>query len=421
MLNNNAAMATANDVLINNENSLTDTKDKPSSSKYYAVAKGHQPGIYDNWSLAEKQVYRYSGQCFKGFPTLSEAEEFMQARSETYPPQYYIKDMTPSTPSFNSTMNSFSQSIADNDTKPSNSTDCMNCSKLEKLVSQLTARISKVELQLKTNYDMYMSSTSSRLVELDGKISNMSLQLAKVVEARQTYANACAAQQTSPEHNTTQSTLLAKSPQANQNVHNFINRNIANQHKPVTRGPQFQPEKCIVVSSNNIDSNSDQFKHTKQDTIRRTLCNNHGPLIIDLINRYRFNSSNPRFIIQFDSIETATKIAQEWKSDSFGGSAVRTTINPNDISAHIGMVKGVPRDIPEKEIHDAICTKYSDATFIRLTKDQQPLRTLKVLFKSKSELDHAVVNGLLVSSQNMIFRVEPAYTNTQSTVNRNVH
>ena len=112
-----------------------------------------------------------------------------------------------------------------------------------------------------------MSSTSSRLVELDGKISNMSLQLAEIVKARQTYVNACTAQQTSPERNT-QSTPLGKSSRANQNFHNSIDRNIANQHKPVTRGPQFQPEKCIVVSSSNIDSNNDQFKDTKQDTIR---------------------------------------------------------------------------------------------------------------------------------------------------------
>ena len=66
MPNNNAAIATANDVVII-EDSINDTKDKPSSYKYYALAKGHQPGTYNNGSLAEKQVYRYSCQCFKGF------------------------------------------------------------------------------------------------------------------------------------------------------------------------------------------------------------------------------------------------------------------------------------------------------------------------------------------------------------------
>ena len=111
----------------------------------------------------------------------------MKARSETYPTQYYINEMTLSTPSFISTMNSFNQSITDDNTKHSNLTNCMNFSNLEKLVSQLTVRISKVEMQLKTNYDIHLSSPSSRL---DGKISNMSLQLAEIAEARQTYANA---------------------------------------------------------------------------------------------------------------------------------------------------------------------------------------------------------------------------------------
>ena len=48
MPNNNALMATANDVI--NEDRINDTKDKPKKFKCYAVAKGHQPGIYGNWS-----------------------------------------------------------------------------------------------------------------------------------------------------------------------------------------------------------------------------------------------------------------------------------------------------------------------------------------------------------------------------------
>lgn len=105
-----------------------------------------------------------------------------------------------------------------------------------------------------------------------------------------------------------------------------------------------------------------------------------------MVNRYKFHSSNPRFIVQLDSAEIAAKITRDWKTDSFGGSVIRMTIDPKDSLEHIGMVKGVPRDIPDSEIFDAIQNKYSGASFSRLFKDQQPLRTLKITFKDELQL-----------------------------------
>jgi ribonuclease HI len=45
--------------------------------KYYAVAKGKAPGIYDTWDECKEQVYHFSGAVYKSFSTLEEAQEFI--------------------------------------------------------------------------------------------------------------------------------------------------------------------------------------------------------------------------------------------------------------------------------------------------------------------------------------------------------
>lgn len=52
--------------------------------KYYAVAQGRKPGIYEKWAGpegAQAQVIRFPGAIFKGFPTKQEAREFLNHRS----------------------------------------------------------------------------------------------------------------------------------------------------------------------------------------------------------------------------------------------------------------------------------------------------------------------------------------------------
>lgn len=45
--------------------------------KFYAVAVGRVPGIYDNWPTAQAQVMGFAGAWFKGFATRAEAEAWM--------------------------------------------------------------------------------------------------------------------------------------------------------------------------------------------------------------------------------------------------------------------------------------------------------------------------------------------------------
>ncbi len=45
--------------------------------KVYAIAAGHQPGIYESWPEAEKQVKGFAGARFKGFTDRTEAERWL--------------------------------------------------------------------------------------------------------------------------------------------------------------------------------------------------------------------------------------------------------------------------------------------------------------------------------------------------------
>ena len=48
------------------------------ASKFYAVKQGKVPGIYRSWAECSAQVQGFSGAIYKSFPTLAEAEAFME-------------------------------------------------------------------------------------------------------------------------------------------------------------------------------------------------------------------------------------------------------------------------------------------------------------------------------------------------------
>lgn len=48
-------------------------------AKFYAVAKGHQAGIYTTWAAAKQQVDGVAGARYKSFPTRNEAQAWLDA------------------------------------------------------------------------------------------------------------------------------------------------------------------------------------------------------------------------------------------------------------------------------------------------------------------------------------------------------
>ena len=47
------------------------------AKKFYAIAVGRKPGIYEVWSSAQAQVQGYPGAVFKGFPSRAEAQGWL--------------------------------------------------------------------------------------------------------------------------------------------------------------------------------------------------------------------------------------------------------------------------------------------------------------------------------------------------------
>jgi ribonuclease HI len=52
-----------------------------SARKFYAVRRGHTPGIYTDWPSAQKQITGYNKPKFKSFSTRAEADSFIRAPS----------------------------------------------------------------------------------------------------------------------------------------------------------------------------------------------------------------------------------------------------------------------------------------------------------------------------------------------------
>ena len=48
-----------------------------SRTKYYAVAKGHNPGIYTEWARTSENIKGFAGACYKSFKTAEEAQEYL--------------------------------------------------------------------------------------------------------------------------------------------------------------------------------------------------------------------------------------------------------------------------------------------------------------------------------------------------------
>ncbi|MDN6161390.1 MAG: ribonuclease H family protein [Atopostipes sp.] len=58
------------------------------SKKYYAVRKGHHPGIYKNWDEAKLEVHGYPQALYQSFKSLEDAQNYM----DTNPIENYKKD-----------------------------------------------------------------------------------------------------------------------------------------------------------------------------------------------------------------------------------------------------------------------------------------------------------------------------------------
>ncbi|XBW34929.1 hypothetical protein QEN19_000493 [Hanseniaspora menglaensis] len=68
-------------------------KSKSPKSKFYAVKKGYQTGIFDNWEDARTQIHGFPKNLYKGFLTLQEAKTYIRNSKVGY---YSVEDKSDS-------------------------------------------------------------------------------------------------------------------------------------------------------------------------------------------------------------------------------------------------------------------------------------------------------------------------------------
>jgi hypothetical protein len=430
--------------------------------KYYAISKGRRIGIYDNWSLAQKQVHMFSGSCYKGFQTEKGADSYM-AKAGISKPKYIVTDLsfqsqqsdiscwsdtsfskelsseaeTPlsSTPKTankgekitsklnvqnekKTTSSIKSQNMIEKTTTdsnppltdagssslPNNTNPCSNCVNLTQLIGQLTHRLAAVESQLQ-KLNQHVTSNHCQ-DELFKRQKAFELQITGALNKLPTIDRQVSAgthTHSSP-RNYAAATSMPQATAIYQQRHRPAGVRATSPTPSTFRrtagAVTFDPEKCVVIT----DINREIIVKLNNDKIREAISKKYGPIIIDLINRCKFQGPSPKYIIQLADTDTAKKIIDQWDSSLFGGSSARATIKPD---AHVGVLKGVPIHLTDDVILADISKAHDSTKIYRLkTRNNEPLRTVKVTFNSEGDLDKALNEGILLDSLNMLFRIE---------------
>lgn len=184
---------------------------------------------------------------------------------------------------------------------------------------------------------------------------------------------------------------------------------IPRSHYKNRRPTIFEPEKCIVISS----TDKEYIKSLNQDIIRCSINKHFGPVIIDMVTRYKFYSGSPKYIIQFKNETTAKDVVEKWSEHILQGSDARLTQKP---SQHIGMMKFVPLNISDDMLTADINAVYPTAKAYRLhALDGSPLRTVKITFSAGEDLTSSIENGMLLKTTNLLCRVEKPYADATLT------
>lgn len=395
---------------------------------FYAVANGFAPGIYGDWATAKKQVDHYSGATHKKFESLAEAKDFMKKSGIFKPKLINTNQKLPATnevspipsPSsadtiahiddseilFNlSNISSNQQSTPDpRPAKPSNS--CDSCKTLLPLVKSLIDRISNLEArpcnaaERLDKFESIINTLSVSTKSIDFKLAELSSKLTHSAINSTTPTDVAQSHQTAN---------IAVSRKPRDSHSSFLSPKQAPISKPRnTSNQNFDPTKCVVLSSTNADK--EHLTSLKQDQIRHLISTNHGPMIIDIIQKYKFRSANPRLMIQLGSVKDVTKLVSSWKPTSLGGTSVRATINP--MENIVGMIRGVPLDLDISDLEKAAHSTFNDSVCYRLNRDNNPTRTVKITFANKLDLTNAVSSGLLIPEHNMRFRIELPFSLT---------
>ena len=176
-------------------------------------------------------------------------------------------------------------------------------------------------------------------------------------------------------------------------------------NRPASRSIPFCPDKCVVIYNVTEQPKSD-------DKIRQAVGKCDSRIIIDHITRA--SPINPKYWVQLAEPNMVAELISSWNENNFKGCKIRRPIART--AEYIGMAKGVPLDIDNNELSEALQQVYPGAQAYRIEQRRDgkvmPLRVVRIKFTEKTQLDGAVKDGLLLKCEttgyNLSVRVEEA-------------
>ena len=270
-------------------------------------------------------------------------------------------------------------------------------------IPNVDQEIEKVTRKLVADIDSRLATLQGEITNtLNMKVSPIESEVKKLADRVKTNSYVSATR--------TSISQMAPKPQSGfkGNVSSQGNTTPQHQQKKTPRSNiVFNPKRCIVIT----DITKEEVHKLNQDIIRATINAHFGPTMIDLINRYKFNSNNPKYIVQLAKEDDIDKIVDSWDETLFGGSHARRTIEPQNLPT--GMIRGVPIDLEDETLNNDIISQYNNAKLYRLrAPDGSLLRTVKINFATEAELNSAIQKGILLHSRNTLLRVEAPYSST---------
>ena len=123
------------------------------------------------------------------------------------------------------------------------------------------------------------------------------------------------------------------------------------------------------------------------------------------INKYKFNSTDPKFIVQLSDPTIREHMTTNWNKETLGGSTARLPIKPNK---NIAMLKEVPTYVSDEELLKQIQDIFGEVSSIyRLqTAEKKYLRTVKVTFDNHNQLERALCDNVTLHGLNLKLRAE---------------
>ena len=189
---------------------------------------------------------------------------------------------------------------------------------------------------------------------------------------------------------------------SNQSQNNTIHENLAT--KPHSTIP-FNHENCVIL----YDVSQLEKNTIEKDQIRHCINRLIGPTMIVSITRYHHETDKPKFTIQMKKRSDAEKLVKEWVIGCIGRQ-VKARLTKPKLLNHTGMIRNIPTDYDDALLSKDITESYPEAKVCRLHKKEKPTRTIKVEFKSETDLDHALEEGILIPSYHIRCVVEKPFT-----------